>query len=141
MNELAMVFRIGDGFILPAMTKRVVSTALWFYAGWYAGAMVAALFGISPALGPIFAVAAAGIIGGDPRGIIWGPTRTAGQASPAVLPSRPRCPTRFGRQPDRPPVDDTRRPQPSRAAAFLIPRDLLGEAQVVEGAVWGTAAG
>jgi hypothetical protein len=67
------------------MTKRVVSTVLWFYAGWYAGAMIAALFGISPALGPVFAVAAAGIIGGDPRGIIWGPTRAAEQAAPAVL--------------------------------------------------------
>src|SRR5690242_10889706 len=61
----------------PPMTKRVIATLLWFYAGWYAGAMTAALFGISPALGPIFAVAAAAIIGGDPRGIIWGRTGKA----------------------------------------------------------------
>ena len=54
------------------MTKRVVATLLWFYAGWYAGAMIAELFGISAALGPIFGVAAAGIVGGDPRGVIWG---------------------------------------------------------------------
>ena len=69
------------------MTKRVLATLLWFYAGWYAGAMTAALFGISPALGPIFAVAAAAIIGGDPRGIIWGPrTRTARMAAPVAMP-------------------------------------------------------
>ena len=69
------------------MTKRVLATLLWFYAGWYAGAMTAALFGISPALGPIFAVAAAAIIGGDPRGIIWGrPTRTVETAAPVGLP-------------------------------------------------------
>ncbi len=73
------------------MTKRVVATVLWFYAGWYAGAMIAALFGISPALGPIFAVAAAGIIGGDPRGIIWGRTRN-GQAAPAMLPLQAEMP-------------------------------------------------
>jgi len=69
------------------MTKRVLATLLWFYAGWYAGAMTAALFGISPALGPIFAVAAAAIIGGDPRGIIWGRRiRTAETAGPVSLP-------------------------------------------------------
>ena len=69
------------------MTKRVLATLLWFYAGWYAGAMTAALFGISPALGPIFAVAAAAIIGGDPRGIIWRRrTRTAEMAGPVSLP-------------------------------------------------------
>jgi hypothetical protein len=67
------------------MTKRVIATLLWFYAGWYAGAMVAELFGISPALGPILAVAMAAIIGGDPRGIIWGRTGRAETAAPVVL--------------------------------------------------------
>ncbi len=68
------------------MTKRVLATLLWFYAGWYAGAMTAALFGISPALGPIIAVSAAAIIGGDPRGIIWGRrTRTVETAAPVAL--------------------------------------------------------
>ena len=74
------------------MTKRVVAAVLWFYAGWYAGAMIAALFGISPALGPIFAVAAAGIVGGDPRAIIWGRTRKAQQTAPAVLPQQVEMP-------------------------------------------------
>ena len=33
--------------------------------------MIASLVGLSPALGPILAVAAAGIIAGDPRRLIW----------------------------------------------------------------------
>lgn len=71
--------------MLPRMTKRVLATLLWFYAGWYAGAMTAALFGISPALGPIIAVAAAAMIGGDPRGIIWGSRiRLAETAAPVA---------------------------------------------------------
>ncbi len=53
------------------MKKRVLATVLWFYAGWYTGAMIASLAGLSPALGPILAVAAAGIIAGDPRRLIW----------------------------------------------------------------------
>ncbi|HEY3523905.1 MAG TPA: hypothetical protein VGK63_09380 [Candidatus Limnocylindrales bacterium] len=51
--------------------KRLLATFLWFYAGWYAGAMIAHVLVLSPALGPIVATAAAAIIGGDPRGIIW----------------------------------------------------------------------
>jgi hypothetical protein len=53
------------------MKKRALATVLWFYAGWYTGAMIASLAGLSPALGPILAVAAAGIIAGDPRRLIW----------------------------------------------------------------------
>lgn len=53
------------------MKKRVFAALLWFYTGWYAGAMIATLVGISPALGPILGTAAAALIAGDPRGIIW----------------------------------------------------------------------
>ena len=56
------------------MKKRVASAVLWFYTGWYAGAMIAHVLGLSVALGPILGVAAAALIAGDPRGIIW--TRT-----------------------------------------------------------------
>jgi hypothetical protein len=64
------------------MKKRVFATILWFYAGWYAGAMVAELFGLSAALGPIFGTAAAAIVGGDPRHLIWGkPVKPAAEAS------------------------------------------------------------
>ena len=63
------------------MKKRVAATLLWFYSMWYAGAMIATLFGLSPALGPILGTAAAAIVGGDPRNLIWsrpsaGPART-----------------------------------------------------------------
>jgi hypothetical protein len=44
---------------------------LWFYAGWYAGALIADFLGISPLLGPVIGAAAAALIAGDPRRIIW----------------------------------------------------------------------
>jgi hypothetical protein len=53
------------------MKKRVLSGILWFMTGWYAGAMVAHVLGLSVALGPILGFAAAALIAGDPRGIIW----------------------------------------------------------------------
>lgn len=60
------------------MKKRVAATLLWFYSMWYAGAMIATLFGLSPALGPILGTAAAAIVGGDPRQLIWSrPARTS----------------------------------------------------------------
>jgi hypothetical protein len=53
------------------MKKRVLAAFLWFYTGWYAGALVANLLEVSPMLGPILGAAAAAIIVGDPRRIIW----------------------------------------------------------------------
>lgn len=53
------------------MTKRILAAILWFYTGWYAGAMLAELVGINPALGPIIGAAAAGLIFFDPRRMIW----------------------------------------------------------------------
>jgi len=53
------------------MTKRVLAALLWFYAGWYAGALIADFLGISPMLGPVIGAAAAALIAGDPRRIIW----------------------------------------------------------------------
>jgi len=53
------------------MKKRVLAAFLWFYTGWYAGATIAVLFGISPVIGPIIGAAAAGLLVGDPRRIIW----------------------------------------------------------------------
>lgn len=52
-------------------TKRVLAAILWFYSGWYAGAILADLGGVSAFLGPIIGAAAAGLIVGDPRRIIW----------------------------------------------------------------------
>ncbi len=41
------------------MKKRVLASLLWFYAGWFAGASVAAFFDLGPAIGPIVGSAAA----------------------------------------------------------------------------------
>ena len=71
------------------MTKRFVAALLWFYTGWYAGAMFAEFLGVSPVLGPLIGAAAAGLIAGDPRRIIWkrsAPAMTAGAASAEGLP-------------------------------------------------------
>jgi hypothetical protein len=59
------------------MKKRITAAILWFYAGWFVGAALAFVLGLSPALGPIVATAAAAIVAGDPRGLIW----TTGQTS------------------------------------------------------------
>jgi len=69
------------------MTKRVVAAFLWFYTGWYAGAMIAEFIGVSPMLGPLIGAAAAGIVAIDPRRIIWtsrdsAPTTTSLEAQP-----------------------------------------------------------
>ena len=53
------------------MKKRVLSAFLWFYSGWYAGALLADVIGVSPVLGPLIGAAAAALIVGDPRRIIW----------------------------------------------------------------------
>jgi hypothetical protein len=62
---------------MPAMSKRVLAAFLWFYAGWYAGAILADFASVSPLLGPIIGAAAAGLIVGDPRRIIWTQRATA----------------------------------------------------------------
>ena len=62
--------------ILRLMKKRVLAALLWFYAMWYAGAMVAMVFGLSPALGPILGTASAAIIAVDPRHVIWKTARS-----------------------------------------------------------------
>ena len=53
------------------MKKRVLAAFLWFYAGWYAGAILSDFLGVSPFLGPIIGAAAAAVVVGDPRRIIW----------------------------------------------------------------------
>ena len=60
------------------MTKRVAAAFLWFYTGWYAGAFLAEMLGVSPVIGPILGAAAAGFLVGDPLRIIW--TRPAPKA-------------------------------------------------------------
>lgn len=53
------------------MNKRIVAAALWIYAGWTFGAMVAMSLGLSALLGPVMGASATVIFAGDPRRIIW----------------------------------------------------------------------
>jgi hypothetical protein len=53
------------------MKKRVLTTALWFFAGWYVANILAFVFGVSDIMGPIVGTAAAALIGGDPFRAIW----------------------------------------------------------------------
>jgi hypothetical protein len=71
------------------MTKRVVAAFLWFYTGWYAGAMIAAFVGISPVVGPIIGVAAAGLVVVDPRRMFW--ARQDDAVAPAPVESAPKA--------------------------------------------------
>ena len=50
------------------MKKRAFAAVLWFYVGWYGGAMLAEFLGVSPLLGPLIGTAAAALFVGDPRG-------------------------------------------------------------------------
>jgi len=61
------------------MKKRALAAVLWFYAGWYAGNLIAAVVAVPDVFGPILGVAAAGLFAWDPRGIFWrhAPTPTA----------------------------------------------------------------
>ena len=68
------------------MTKRVLAAFLWFYAGWYGGAILADFLGVSVLLGPIIGAAAAGLMVGDPRRLIW-TTRTS--TAPATMDGLP----------------------------------------------------
>ena len=70
------------------MKKRVAAAFLWFYAGWYAAAILAEFLGVSALIGPVIGAAVAGVFAGDPFGVIWtvkpaasDPTGTATLAS------------------------------------------------------------
>ncbi|HEV8280898.1 MAG TPA: hypothetical protein VGQ02_03500 [Candidatus Limnocylindrales bacterium] len=53
------------------MKKRIFAAFLWFYTGWYGGAILSEFLGVSPVLGPLIGAAAAALFVGDPRRIIW----------------------------------------------------------------------
>ena len=71
---------------LLAMKKRIVAAILWFNAAWFMGAALAFAMGLSPALAPILAIAAAAIIAVDPRHLIWTGRRAISNGT-AMLPS------------------------------------------------------
>ena len=53
------------------MKIRIVSAALWFYAGWTLGALLATALDLSAGLGPLIGAAATALFVADPRRIIW----------------------------------------------------------------------
>ena len=53
------------------MKIRIVSAALWFYAGWTFGALIATALDLSPGLGPLIGAGAAALFVADPRRTIW----------------------------------------------------------------------
>ena len=67
------MWMVGPSAVADAvlMKKRAAAALLWFYASWYAGAMIASFLGVSQMLGPILGIAAAAIVAVDPRRIIW----------------------------------------------------------------------
>jgi hypothetical protein len=73
---------------LSDMKKRILAAFLWFYAGWYLGAIIAEFVHISPLFGPLLGAVAAALVAGDPRHIIW-KAKTAVDASTATQTASP----------------------------------------------------
>jgi hypothetical protein len=59
--------------------KRVLAAVLWFYAGWYAGDMIASVLGLGPVFGLVLATTASALITIDPRRVIWTRRQLSGQ--------------------------------------------------------------
>lgn len=53
------------------MKKRVVAFALWFLSGWFVGASLAFVAGLSPVIAPILGITSAAFVAIDPWGVIW----------------------------------------------------------------------
>ncbi len=69
------------------MKKRALAAILWFFAGWYGGALIAMLTGVSPYIGPVLGTVAAALVAGDPFGWIWvrpAKPETRAEAKPQV---------------------------------------------------------
>lgn len=69
------------------MKKRIAAAILWFYVGWFVGSLLAFALGLSLALGPILATAAAAFVAGDPGRLIWDRTNVASSASSKAGPA------------------------------------------------------
>lgn len=68
------------------MLKRVLAALLWFYTGWYGGALLADFLGVSQVLGPVIGATLAALVVGDPRRIIW-TARTMSKPAQATEPA------------------------------------------------------
>lgn len=60
----------------PHMKKRLLAGILWFYAGWYAWAMVASLVHLPDVLGPLVGLVTAAFVVVDPLRFVWKSPRT-----------------------------------------------------------------
>ncbi|HEY7522702.1 MAG TPA: hypothetical protein VH720_03480 [Candidatus Limnocylindrales bacterium] len=58
------------------MKKRLLAGILWFYAGWYAWAMVASLASLPDVFGPLVGLVAAAVVVVDPLRFVWKAPRT-----------------------------------------------------------------
>ncbi len=64
------------------MKKRIAVALLWFYATWYAWAIVANFLGLTELAGPVLGAAAAGLLAGDPMHRIWGRAAKVARVEP-----------------------------------------------------------
>lgn len=51
--------------------KRAVAAFLWFFVGWFVGAVAAWAIGLGPLVAPVVAILLAALIFADPLGWIW----------------------------------------------------------------------
>jgi hypothetical protein len=51
--------------------KRMIALPLWFLVGGYVGAVIAWALNLNGVLGPVLALALAGVVVLDPRHVIW----------------------------------------------------------------------
>jgi hypothetical protein len=80
------------------MKKRNLATALWFFAGWYAGSILLWVLGVEAPLGIALGVAAGAFVWVDPIHLLWNPSAaksrarlaatTAASSMPAFKPER-----------------------------------------------------
>jgi hypothetical protein len=54
-----------------AMKLRIVSTVLWFLAGWNVAGAIAVILGLNHAIGPLAGIASAAFVGIDPKHLVW----------------------------------------------------------------------
>ena len=62
------------------MKKRTLATALWFFAGWYAGSILLWVLGIEAPLGIVLGVVAGAFVWVDPIHLLWNPSAQKSRA-------------------------------------------------------------
>jgi hypothetical protein len=62
------------------MKKRTLATALWFFAGWYAGSVLLWVIGVDAPLGIVLGIAAGAFVWLDPLDRLWNPSAEKSRA-------------------------------------------------------------